>query len=377
MVERMVPALIVATLLSVAMSYLTIKMARIQIGTYGFQDQPNARSLHNEVVPKVGGLAFLPILVLGMATLLFLFWDHFNEAGSRFTDLTVLFGWIVPATIIFALCFVNDRTNSEVAPSLRLLGFLCSSVAFAIALYSSLSSALAQSQLAAYPPLVVCAVLVLSCLSFTNFFNFMDGIDGLAGMMGLIGFLSFGWATFPQWIELSRPSLAFFLGSACFIIGASCLGFLFWNWPKARVFMGDTGSTFLGFSAMAIGWIGIFTDIWSWAFPLLVFFPFWFDATVTLLRRLIKKEKIWKAHREHFYQRAVLSMIPDEMPKRHLKVLGVSSALMILSSITALALHFRWFAPHANDPAWAFGALFTVHTTAAAWAEFNYRMKHS
>jgi UDP-N-acetylmuramyl pentapeptide phosphotransferase/UDP-N-acetylglucosamine-1-phosphate transferase len=133
----------------------------------------------------------------------------------------------------------------------------------------------------------------------TNLFNFMDGTDGLAGGMGMIGF---GTLAFAATAAGAAP-----LALACVALAAACAGFLVFNFPPARVFMGDAGSIPLGFLAGALGLQGVVSGAWQAWFPLLVFSPFIVDATVTLLRGLIGGERVWIAHRRHAYQRLVLA----------------------------------------------------------------------
>jgi UDP-N-acetylmuramyl pentapeptide phosphotransferase/UDP-N-acetylglucosamine-1-phosphate transferase len=132
-----------------------------------------------------------------------------------------------------------------------------------------------------------------------NLYNFMDGMDGFAAGMSVIGFGTFailGW-------QAGQTETA--LGYA--MVAAACAGFLLFNFPPARLFMGDVGSTVLGLLAgVAIlqshhngllpAWLGI-----------LVFSPFIVDATVTLALRMVRREPFWKAHRSHCYQRLALA----------------------------------------------------------------------
>ena len=89
------------------------------------------------------------------------------------------------------------------------------------------------------------------------------------------------------------------------VLAAASGAFLVRNFPPARIFMGDVGSVPLGFLAGALGLIGWNDGVWPLWFPLLVFAPFVCDATLTLLRRLTRGERVWQAHREHYYQRLV------------------------------------------------------------------------
>jgi UDP-N-acetylmuramyl pentapeptide phosphotransferase/UDP-N-acetylglucosamine-1-phosphate transferase len=133
----------------------------------------------------------------------------------------------------------------------------------------------------------------------TNLFNFMDGSDGLAGGMAAIGFgaLAAGAA--------AAGAMALALTAAA--IASASVGFLLHNFPPARVFLGDAGSVPLGFLAAALGLHGMLVGAWPLWFPFLVFSPFIADATVTILRRAARRERFWRAHRGHFYQRLVLA----------------------------------------------------------------------
>jgi len=140
-------------------------------------------------------------------------------------------------------------------------------------------------------------VLGLAVAWMTNLYNFMDGSDGLAGGMAVIGFGAYALAAASGG---HAPLLA--LSAA---LAAAALGFLLFNFPPARVFLGDVGSVPLGFLAGALGIVGWRDDLWPLWFPALVFAPFIADASATLLRRLARREKVWQAHREHYYQRLV------------------------------------------------------------------------
>lgn len=131
-----------------------------------------------------------------------------------------------------------------------------------------------------------------------NLYNFMDGMDGFAGGMTVIGFGTLG---LLGWMD--GASL---FASICWVIAASALGFLIWNFPPARIFLGDTGSSTLGFLVAACSVWADHRDIVPIWVSVLVFSPFIADATVTLIRRALRGEPIWKAHRNHYYQRLAL-----------------------------------------------------------------------
>jgi phospho-N-acetylmuramoyl-pentapeptide-transferase len=138
---------------------------------------------------------------------------------------------------------------------------------------------------------------VIAVLWFTNLYNFMDGSDGLAGGMALFGFAAYAlgaWSAGDLILAATAASIA-----------AAAAAFLAFNFPPARVFMGDAGSIPLGFLAAALGLFGWREQHWPLWFPLLVFSPFVVDASVTLLKRVLRGEPFWRAHRTHYYQRLV------------------------------------------------------------------------
>jgi len=151
------------------------------------------------------------------------------------------------------------------------------------------------------PPLpggIVAAVWAVLALTWmTNLYNFMDGSNGLAGGMALFGFSFYAVAAW----QAGAPGLA----ATSAVVAAAAAGFLLFNFHPARIFMGDGGSIPLGFLAASLGLAGWQEGRWSLIFPVLVFSPFIADASVTLAKRLLRGDKVWQAHREHYYQRLV------------------------------------------------------------------------
>lgn len=141
-------------------------------------------------------------------------------------------------------------------------------------------------------------VSALLLIWMANLYNFMDGMDGFSGGMTAIGF------GFLAYFGLETGSPVMFMISS--IIAMSALGFLAHNFPPARIFMGDAGSITIGFLCGTLMLLGVrdrMFDVWV---PIIMFSPFILDATITLTRRALRFEKIWKPHREHYYQRLVL-----------------------------------------------------------------------
>ena len=258
-------------------------------------DVANARSLHQGSIPRVGGVAMWAGGLLAAAGL----------------ALSQHDGGILPAIMGVAaalalMSFLDDRHGLATLP--RLLGHLAAAATVAWLVPMNL-------------PATVLVVLALAWM--TNLYNFMDGADGLAGGMALFGFAAYGVAAAGV-----VPTLAV----ACFATAAAAAGFLVFNFPPARVFMGDAGSIPLGFLAGAFGLLGWSSDIWPLWFPFLVFSPFIVDATLTLLRRALRGERVWQAHREHCYQRLV------QMGWGHRRTVLAEYGLMLAATASALLL---------------------------------------
>lgn len=252
-------------------------------------DIPNERSLHTKPVPRVGGIALVSGMVAG--------WMLLSSAWNW---------WIVlPMLGLFALSLMDDLRS--LSPRTRLI------VHFAAALAALSGADVTMMWL---------LPLLLFTVWMTNLYNFMDGSDGLAGGMALFGFGSYGIAA---WLAGSES-----YALLCFCIAGAALGFLAFNFHPAKVFMGDAGSIPLGFLAAMLGIYGWQAEFWSFWFPLLVFSPFIVDATFTLLKRLMRGEKLSQAHRSHYYQRLV------QMGWGHRNTALAEYALMALAGAAAL-----------------------------------------
>jgi UDP-N-acetylmuramyl pentapeptide phosphotransferase/UDP-N-acetylglucosamine-1-phosphate transferase len=136
-------------------------------------------------------------------------------------------------------------------------------------------------------------------MGLTNANNFMDGIDGIAGGQAVVAGLG--------WMIIGLMSGQSFVGLIGVLLGASSLGFLFHNWPPARIFMGDVGSSFIGFTLAVLPIIAAQRNPRFMFAGILVVWPFIFDTSFTLVRRFINKENVFVAHRSHIYQRLVTS----------------------------------------------------------------------
>ncbi len=246
-------------------------------------DHPNERSLHRSPVPRSGGVAILVALLLGaLASTLIVDWPR--EAG-----------WIALGGLgVGLVSYMDDRYG--VAPGYRLIAHLLAGV-WLVAGGLGMGHLELPGAIWSPPAALAWLLSILLVAWLINLYNFMDGMDGLAGGMALIGFAALG---VLGW-QGGDPPYTW----ACLLIAAAASGFLVWNVPPARIFMGDVGSSSLGFLVAALalwgGQRGLF-PLWA---ALLIFSPFLMDATWTLLRRLARGERIWEAHRSHHYQRMV------------------------------------------------------------------------
>lgn len=140
-------------------------------------------------------------------------------------------------------------------------------------------------------------LFVVGTIWLCTLYELMDGADGLVGGMGLWGGGALALAA--SWAGAGASDISILAGC----VAAGSAGLLLFNFPPSRIIMGSVGSVPLGFLTAVLSLMGVAKLLWQWWFPLLVFSPFVVDATVTLAKRVLRGEKIFQAHREHFYQR--------------------------------------------------------------------------
>ena len=275
---------------------------------FGILDHPNERSLHRIPVPRSGGLAILMAVLLTMLTLGF----------SRLQDVYMI--WIGVGMITIAIIsFLDDRAT--VHPFLRLIIHVIVGGALVYAGLIIHSLELPFLSWDWSEPIAV-IMTMLFIVWMINLYNFMDGMDGFAAGMATSGFgfvALLGWSAGDVWF-----------GQVNLIIAAASLGFLIFNYPPARIFMGDVGSSTLGFMAAAISLWGVRTGLYPFWAAVLIFSPFIADATVTLIRRILMGEKFWKPHKTHYYQRLV------QAGWGHHKTLVLEYGIMLACGISAL-----------------------------------------
>jgi len=289
-------------------------------------DRPNARSLHAQAVPRSGGMA----IAAGVAAC---------AVASGVAALQGVGAILAIAAALAAVCLADDVFT---LPALVRLA----------AHFAAAAAALSLAIGIAEPALFL--VLLLAIAWYANLYNFMDGADGLAGGMTVLGFGAYAWVA----QQAGHGALA----TASAGIAAATLAFLLVNFHPARLFMGDVGSVPLGFLAGALGVLGWHDGVWPLWFPVLVFAPFVCDATLTLVKRLLRRERVWTAHKDHYYQRLV------RMGFGHRATAWIEYAAM--AGCAATALLFRAADPGAQ--AGALGAAALVLIAIAAWIDIRW-----
>lgn len=289
-------------------------------------DLPNDRSSHSLPTPRGGGLAVTPICLLAWSVLALC---GFALPGSS---------WVVSgAAILLALSWADDRHNLPAAPRFALHILAC-----LLGLYALPGDSLIfQGVLPLWADRLVG---LLGYVWFVNLTNFMDGIDGISGVE-------------TASIALGLALLAWLSGRADAIalpttLLAAAIGFLWWNWHPAKLFLGDSGSVPLGY---LLGWLLLdLAGHGHLAAALILPLYYLADATITLTRRALRRERLWQAHRQHFYQQAVrggashsrvsatilltnLLLIGLALDAERAPLLAVVGAIIV---VTGLLMHF-------------------------------------
>lgn len=247
-------------------------------------DVPNERSSHNRPTPRGGGVAIVAVFIAALVLIWFL-----GTINSNFVLAVAGSG-----VLVAGVGFWDD--HGHIPQQLRLL------VHFVAALWALfwLEGDLIRAAFSFPLDIGWLRWLVASVLLvwFINLFNFMDGIDGIAGSEGVFISSSGGFLLWMAGAEAGGVPIVYAT------LAVAVLGFLVWNWPPAKIFMGDVGSGFLGcvLGVMAYASMSVDTvSFWSW---LILSGVFAVDSTVTLVRRILRGELWYEAHRSHAYQKA-------------------------------------------------------------------------
>lgn len=260
---------------------------------------PNERSLHEIPTPQGGGVAIVISWYIGI-TIMYL--SGLMEKEFYYALLCGI--------LLAAVSLANDFIS--IVPWIRLIIHFITAIG-AFYFLGGLRPLFIPGIDLNYP-LIIYPLAVIGIVWFINLFNFMDGVDGFASVQAII---------------ICAVSFVFTWDLITILLIACITGFLYWNWPKAKIFMGDVGSTQLGFILVVSGiyFHNILEfSIMNW---IMLASPFWFDATLTLFRRLKHGEKLSKAHRKHAYQRIVSAGFSHEKVNLFLILINLVNIALI------------------------------------------------
>ena len=254
----------------------------------------NERSSHSVPTPHGGGIAISITWFIGLFYLFFT-----NQIEQNF------FYALLCGIVISIVSFFDDIY--ELSPKSRLIiqAIVAIGGLYFLGGFETLTFGIFDIQNSIFTNIFAFFMIIW----FINLYNFLDGINGYAG---------------SEAIFLAFAGFIFFTGNHFLVLAVAVLGFLYWNWNKAKIFMGDVGSTLLGYN------VAIFTiyyanqeptNFWIW---IILFSVYWFDATLTLIRRKLNKERLSQAHKKHAYQRLT------QAGWSHYKVTNYSIGLNIL-----------------------------------------------
>jgi len=278
-------------------------------------DVPNERSSHERPTPVGAGLVIVALTLFSLAA-----WEIAHGNGFR------LWPVFLASIAIAGVSWLDDLKHIP-APVRLAVHFLAASlIVWQVGAFDEIGIA---GRLTLDTGKAGIALTILWIVWLTNAYNFMDGIDGLAGLQSVVA--GAGWALLAAFFGFETILIV------ALLLMASSLGFLVHNWPPARVFMGDVGSAFLGFMFAVVPILAIDSagsDSLKVRLPIIGLAIVWLfvaDTIFTLGKRIIEGDKIWSAHRKHFYQRLVRAGLS------HLRVTVFYGILMTIVILAALA----------------------------------------
>ncbi|SDG66432.1 MraY family glycosyltransferase [Roseospirillum parvum] len=271
-------------------------------------DMPNHRSSHHLPTPRGGGLA---VIGVGLAALLA---HHLTWGGDGLGQV----GWVLAAALLLAgVSWLDDIRGLPAVP--RLIAHLAAAGIGVAALPGEGLPGL-------LPGWIEAPLLVVAWAGFLNVVNFMDGIDGITGVEGIAiaaGAAVVGW----------QAALPGDLAAAGLIVACVLLGFLPWNWHRAKLFLGDVGSIPLGY---LLGWLLLLLAVkGQWAAALILPLYYLVDGGQAILTRLMKGENILTPHRRHAYQKAVDAGWPHDRVAALIGVVNLALVALALGSVGA------------------------------------------
>lgn len=277
-------------------------------------DIPNERSSHAFPVPRGGGLAIAASFLLGVS-LIQIFGSTVPLRSSYF------WGFLFSLILIASVSFYDDiqHVNNKMKLATQLV-----SIVIAIAAGNVIDVLNLPWLGKVQGPLVLYPLTLLWLLGLTNSYNFMDGLDGMAAATAVVVSAFFSYIAFQEGSH--------FVYLVTLLLGAATLGFLVFNWAPAKIFMGDVGSSFLGFSFANLAIVAARHDLGHtsmFVMPLL-FFHFIFDSIFTFIRRLINGDNVFQAHRTHLYQ------LLNRLGYSHKAVTLIYAGLAVIQGIAAI-----------------------------------------
>lgn len=300
---------IVAFLLLVILSYLGVSYFIRIAWKYQILDRPNERSSHFKPIPLGGGVVIVLIVLATGAVVA-------NEIDWKRSLIYIISGSII------AWMGWHDDVHSLPA----VFRLVVQSIIALVSIWGMGYFKVVAVPMLGHVQLGLFGILItfLWIVGLTNAYNFMDGIDGMAGGVALMAALG--------WMWLSSDTGTWFVFWIALAIAASSLGFLGHNWSPAKVFMGDVGSTFLGYSFAVLSLVSANQGGDALLIGTLLMWTVIMDSFVTFLGRLVKRENVFTGHRSHLFQRLVL------VGYRHSTI---SLFYMILTGVAGL-LAFLW-----------------------------------
>lgn len=279
-------------------------------------DVPNERSSHKVPTPRGGGLGIVVVTLLGSLLTLTLYP----------TQWPIVLAYTVGGGLIAAVSWVDDLRT---LPNSIRFGTHALGAILVILTAGTVGSVALPGVGALGLGILAFPVTLIWIAGLTNAYNFMDGIDGIAGGQAVVA--GVGWFLLGFWI--TDPAIATLVQATGLSIAVGSVGFLFHNWPPAKIFMGDVGSAFLGFSFAFLPILAARDNALFFVAGVLLVWPFLFDTAFTIVRRLQKRENVFAAHRSHLYQRLVIAGYP------HRTITLLYIVLAAIGLAVALSLH--------------------------------------